>query len=212
MELAFDIGANLGTKLNVILSRAKKVVAFEPHPEVYPVLKDACQHIPNVIVDNRALSDQIGEKVFSMGDHSQISTFSSDWMTDSRFTKFNHTWYRKVAVNTTTLDSIIEEYGIPNYVKIDVEGYEYEVLTGLTKLIPNCVFSFEWAEECKDSIIKSFNHLTNLGYNKFDVTRMHDEVKFDDQLEWKSLDDLNFIESLDRNRMDAWGMIYFKVA
>lgn len=208
MELSFDIGANAGNKFEKILNKTKKLVAFEPNPNLYENLKRRYKDIENVTIDNRALSDQIGEKEFNLCHADTISTFSQDWITNSRFSN-NYSWNQKIIVTTTTLDSIIEEYGEPNYVKVDVEGYELEVFLGLTKLIPNCIFSFEWAEEQKSKIILTLSHLKNLGYTKFYYTE-GDDCKFEDEISWVEFDKFEFIEKLEPQRKTLWGMVYFK--
>ena len=112
-------------------------------------------------------------------------------------------------VPTTTLDSIIEEYGEPNYVKVDVEGYEFEVFLGLTKLIPNCIFSFEWAEEQKIKITQTLSHVKNLGYTQFYYTE-HDDCKFEEDINWIEYNDFEFVDKLNPERKSLWGMVYFK--
>jgi FkbM family methyltransferase len=41
------------------------------------------------------------------------------------------TWTDWQDVETTTLDSLISEYGVPHYLKVDVEGFETSVFRGL---------------------------------------------------------------------------------
>ena len=48
----------------------------------------------------------------------------------------------KFSVPMTTLDALIGEFGIPDFVKVDVEGFEADVLRGLTKRIFYCRLSF----------------------------------------------------------------------
>jgi hypothetical protein len=74
-------------------------------------------------------------------------------------TKFN--WDTKVIVPVTTLDRLIEEYGQPAFCKIDVEGFEFEVLKGLSR--PIRVVSIEFTPEFMDPAIDSINRLSSLG-------------------------------------------------
>ena len=137
-----------------------------------------------------------------------ISTLSNDWVENSRFTG-NYFWNQSIIVETITLSDAIREYGIPDYVKIDTEGYEYEILTNFHELLPNTLFSFEWAEEQKEKIEKILQHLNNLGYNSFGFTE-GDPVMFDNQINWSNYENFKLIETLDSNRKALWGMIYFK--
>jgi hypothetical protein len=60
---------------------------------------------------------------------------------------------------------MIEKYGLPQFCKIDVENYEFEVLKGLTQPIP--IISFEVAIETFDNTVRCLEYLENLGYQKF---------------------------------------------
>lgn len=207
MNLIYDIGANIGTTSDIFKNIAKKVVCFEPNPQLKTILDNKFKNT-NVTVDGRGVSNHNGIQKFKIASTHTISTFAEDWINSSRFTH-EYTWNSGIEVATITLDSIIDEYGTPDYIKIDIEGYEYEVISSFTKLIPNMVVGFEWAEEQKTKIELTLNHLVDLGYNKFSYTEA-DKVLFDTEIEWKTIDNLSLIENLDSNRKNKWGMIYFK--
>jgi len=207
MDLIFDIGANDGSSALKFITKSKKVVCFEPNPQLADSLTSTFINQP-VIVDNRGVSYKNGKQIFKIANANTISTFSEDWISNSRFSN-GYEWSQHVEVDTITLDSIIEEYGIPDYIKIDTEGYEYEILTSFTKLLPNTLFSFEWAEEQKLKIESTINYLNNLGYNMFGYT-ICDEILYDDQVEWKEFNKFDLLESLIPERKEKWGMIYFK--
>ena len=82
-------------------------------------------------------------RTFHLSNASTISSFSDEWISsvkNTRFKGFNRD--RTMEVEMTTLDKLIETYGIPVFIKIDVEGYELEVLKGLSK--PVRLISFEY--------------------------------------------------------------------
>jgi FkbM family methyltransferase len=207
MNLVFDVGSNVGTTVEFFSQKANKVIGFEPNPRLVEILRKRFNN-RNVIIDSRGLSNEIGEKKFRIANADTISTFSEDWVNNSRFTG-GYSWNEGIIVDTTTLDSVIEQYGTPDYIKIDVEGYEFEVLTSLTKVLENTIISFEWAEEQKNKIEQTIKYLFNLGYKKFSYTEA-DKILMDVEIDWRTIDKLNLIENLDDQRKDKWGMIYVK--
>jgi hypothetical protein len=207
MKLVIDIGANVGNTVEEFLNNSEQVICFEPNPALVSHLKNRFFKRP-VVVDGRGVSNHRGKQIFKISNTNTISTFSEDWINNSRFTDL-YEWKREVEVETITIDDIIDEYGIPDYIKLDIEGYEYEVLTSFSKLLPNTVFAFEWAEEQKNKINLIINHLTNLGYNQFSYTEA-DAIKLDEDIDWTSYQDFNLLEELNPERKEKWGMIYFK--
>lgn len=207
MKLVFDIGANIGKTVDIFKTKSEKVIAFEANPNLTTSLENKFSG-QNVLVVNKGLSNENGIKKFNIASYHTISTFAEDWINESRFSN-SYNWNQSVDISTITLDSAIDEYGIPDYIKIDVEGYEYEVLTSFTKLLPNTIFAFEWAEEQKNKIEKIINHIKSLGYTHFSYTEA-DDVLFDNQISWTSFESFNLLENLNPNRKDKWGMIYFK--
>jgi FkbM family methyltransferase len=207
MNLVFDVGSNVGTTVEFFSQKANKVIGFEPNPRLVEILRRRFNN-RNVIIDSRGLSNEIGEKKFRIANADTISTFSEDWVNNSRFTG-GYSWNEGIIVETTTLDSVIKQYGTPDYIKIDVEGYEFGVLTSLTKLLENTIISFEWAEEQKNKIEQTIKYLFNLGYKKFSYTEA-DKILIDSEIDWRTIDKLNLIENLDDQRKDKWGMIYVK--
>ena len=90
-----------------------------------------------------------------------------------------------------------------------MEGHEFEVLTSFTKLLPNTLLSFEWAEEQKSKIESTIHYLNKLGYNMFGYTEF-DKILFDEEIDWKEYKNFDFIESLTPERKERWGMVYVK--
>ena len=207
MKLVIDIGANVGNTVEQFLISSEKVICFEPNPALVKHLNNRFFKRP-VVVDGRGVSNLKGKQIFKISNANTISTFSEDWINNSRFSD-SYNWGRTVEVDTITLDGIIDEYGIPDYIKIDIEGYEYEVLTSFSKLLPNTIFAFEWAEEQKTKINLIINHLINLGYNQFSHTEA-DSIQLDEDIDWKSYHEFNLLKELNPEKKEKWGMIYFK--
>ena len=75
-----------------------------------------------------------------------------------RFSDFQ--WNKKEKVKVATLDSMITEFGRPSFIKIDVVGFEYEVIQGLSEKVNN--ISIEFTPEYIDSTLASLNYLGNI--------------------------------------------------
>lgn len=206
-NLVFDIGANLGNATEFLLRYSNKVICFEPNPELAKMLRIRFLG-QNVFVDARGVSDRIEVKQFFLSNAHTISTFDKAWISQSRFSN-EFKWDQSIDVQTTTLDSLISEYGVPDFVKIDVEGHELSVLTGLSKLLENTTFGFEWTEERYDDIIKIFRHIESLGYNDFSFS-YEDKLTFGEELDWGKWQSLKLHQDINVERKSRWGMIYFK--
>ena len=198
----FDVGANIGNKTAYYLSLgAHQVICIEPHPQVLITLQDRYQYDSRVIIVPRGLSDQPGIVSFFPARSSTISTMAADWMT-GRFK--NEIWESQIEVPVVTLDAIIAEYGVPDFCKIDVEGYELNVLMGLTHRIP--FLSFEFTYEFLEQKTKpSLDRLTQLEFTHFNVSfGESDHFAFEDWIDSDTL--FSFLKNSKDNL--SWGDIY----
>ena len=148
VSLIFDIGANDGHKTHIFSTIAKKVIACEPDPHNLEILTARFGKKKNIIIEPHALSEKKGTAdMYIHYSGSALNTLNPKWKSILEKDD-NKRWPEKVVftgtnikVNTTTLDALIDQYGIPDMIKIDVEGYEKNVLYGLTH--PVKFISFE---------------------------------------------------------------------
>ena len=166
--LFFDIGANVGEYTQYLLSQgAEKVVAVEPNPDLADYLMNK-----RFLGDSRvsvlayAVSDKPGLIPFRISNASTISTCDEDWVNKSRFTGQFH-WAPPIQVPTISIDSLVDIYGVPQALKVDVEGYEIHALCSLTRPLSETEVSFEWHEEKWDETVQCVEHLATLGLNWF---------------------------------------------
>lgn len=167
-DLCFDIGANYGNRTDVFLKLNTKVVALDPQKSCYDFLKKKYNH--RVIILQKGAGAEAGYLDFYVNEkNSQVSTFSNKWINDLKQTRFaGNEWNRTEKVEVTTLDALIAEFGEPQFIKIDVEGFEPEVIKGLSK--PFHYLSFEYAvPEKLDNLLECLQLLhskyKNLGVN-----------------------------------------------
>jgi FkbM family methyltransferase len=206
--LIFDIGANRGTFTDVCLSRFTdlEIVTIEPNPELYEWLRNKYEKVNSVIVLPNVVSSVNDTLIdFYLADTDTISTAEMDWIASSRFSA-ESSWYGPIQIPSITIDSLVEKYGIPNLIKIDVEGYELEVLKGMTSKQKE--ICFEWAEEQYEKINQSCEHLKNIGYTEFGYIEGDDYLQKPN--EYTSWEQSNFHNDINPKRMSKWGMIWAK--
>jgi FkbM family methyltransferase len=184
MNLIFDIGFNVGEFTQTCFNKYKDciVIAVEANPNL---CKSVSQHFftnYNFSLLNNLVSNIEGDEIDFYISHNAtgVSTASTEFMENSRFTKGSKhlgensiNWAEPIKVQSITIDSMIERYGMPDLIKIDVEGYEYNVLSGLTQKAND--ICFEWHEEEIDNLYKILEHLQNIGYTQFGVIGWFDE-------------------------------------
>ena len=124
--------------------------------------------------------------------------------------------HTKTSCKTISLDNLIIKYGVPDLIKIDVEGAEDLAISSLTKKVET--LCFEWAQEFPLVTKNSIDCLMKIGFTKFYIQE-GDACNFTPkEEEYKS--DLKFIENelnIDRTKLNkrgklvpAWGMIWAK--
>ena len=161
--LVFDVGAHKGAKTDLYLAQHAQVVCIEPQPACVELLMRKYQFNPQVQIVSQGLAEAPGSmELYICSDSPTISTFSEEWQ-HGRFENYN--WDKKVTVPVTTLDALIAEFGVPCFCKIDVEGFEYIVLKGLSQ--PIAYISFEFTKELFKNSKLCLQHLKNLGYTNF---------------------------------------------
>ena len=164
-NLIFDIGANIGLKTRTFLESGARVVCFEPQPECISALQRDFGGDKKVTIVSKGIANKDGKMDMAIcSEANTISTFSAKWQT-GRFSEYR--WDKTVEVDVITLNQAIQEFGKPDYIKIDVEGFEYEVLLGLSHKVS--LLSFEFVAEDMGNAKKCVTRLQELGYQSFNV-------------------------------------------
>ncbi len=202
--LCFDVGANVGDKTDIFLQFGATVVAVEPQESCWRVLKRRFRNNANVHVVNKALDKTVGCKQISIDRSHAISSMSRQWIDNVRKSgRFSsHKWNYRVTVETTTLDKLIKEYGVPDFCKIDVEGFEYEVLQGLSH--PIKTMSFEFIPEYLEPVLSCIEYLSKLGKAEFNYS-LANSMEFA-LPGWNNVD--NIVNILQTLSADSQGDVY----
>jgi FkbM family methyltransferase len=148
-DVVFDVGANVGQRTQIFSQLCRQVIAIEPQAQCVRHLRSRFMFSSNVIIEQLALGEREGEAVLRESDSHTISSMSSRFIETVGKARFKgSSWERRVTVEMKTLDQLIAAYGTPKFIKIDVEGYEAQVLAGLNH--PVSYLSFEFTPELMD--------------------------------------------------------------
>ncbi|MBU0579717.1 MAG: FkbM family methyltransferase [Candidatus Margulisbacteria bacterium] len=204
-DLCFDIGANKGEKAKIFLALGAKVICVEPQSALKKEFDTKFKNTPNVIFVNKGLADQEGWGELALCEtDNTLATLSSAWIQNSRFSK-SHNWHSKEKIPLTTLDLLIKKYGVPKFCKIDVEGYEVNVIKGLSQSIPFIAFEFTKEELTNAKIVLA--HLKKIGSIVINYT-LGEKNQFIEN-SWLSPEEI--ISKLEKNKDPLlWGDIYVK--
>jgi FkbM family methyltransferase len=151
VKCCLDIGANIGNYTKVLLKKTKSnVFAFEPLSEAFEELKKIQKNFPERLkIENIALGDEdCLKKIYSIDEKSEKASLEKSidklsFIENKKIKEFN--------VQVKKLDSLnfFDKKNKIDFLKIDTEGYEFEVLKGAKKVLefnkPNFIqIEFNW--------------------------------------------------------------------
>ena len=167
-DLVFDLGAHAGNRTRAFAAMGCRVVAVEPQPDFARLLRTLFAASPGVEVIDAAVGEQAGRTSLLISERTPtVTTIARAWH-EARATEpdFSHVeWNRRIEIETTTLDLLIERFGRPAFVKIDVEGAEPGVLAGLSR--PVRALSFEYLPRALDYARVCVERLGSLGAYRY---------------------------------------------
>jgi len=169
-DLAFDIGSHVGDRVSSFRRVGARVVALEPQPLAFRALRLIHGRDKHVRLVQAACGVEAGRlRLHINTNNPTVSTASTAFLSAAEGAEGwdEQVWDQQFDVACVTLDELIAEYGEPQFVKIDVEGFEGDVLGGLTR--PVRALSFEFTTIQRGVAFDCLARLTALGEYRFNV-------------------------------------------
>lgn len=192
-DLCFDIGANLGNRVRAFRRLGCRVVAVEPQRSCVAALRREFGGDADVVIVDAAAGAVPGKASLRVSPDHVLSSLSEEFINrtkaSGRFAASE--WTGEEEVEVTTLDTLVAEYGLPRFLKIDVEGYEAAVVAGLSQ--PVELVSFEWTPELSENAVGTINRLAALGAYCFNLS-WGESMRFSREQWWTREEVLSVVE------------------
>jgi FkbM family methyltransferase len=190
-DVAFDIGSHVGDRIGAFRRLGARVVALEPQPDCAAVIGALYAGDGDVTLVEEACGPQPGRLTLHINSaNPTVTTASAEFLraADGAGGWEGQTWDRQITVPVTTLDALVAAHGRPAFVKIDVEGFEADVLAGLSAAVP--ALSFEFTTIQRDVAQRCLALLARLGAYRFDVALGETQrLEFDRWIEGQEMAD-----------------------
>ncbi len=208
-DLFFDVGANNGNRIEPIVDSGIRIVAIEPQEICATNLRRWFGDKIQVI--QKGLGEEEETRTMHISNINVLSSFSDEWIEKTNNSgRFNNAcWPMDKQVEMITLDILIEEFGVPKFIKIDVEGFELEVLKGLSRPVEMISYEYTVPEQtdralmCLDRIINIMGNEILCNYSKGESM----EWALDD---WTTPNEMEKIIKSSNFRKTGFGDLYIR--
>lgn len=167
-DLIFDLGVNAGQDTEFYLRKGFKVVGVEANPFLYNKAKKDLEPYINdrqlTLLNIGVWSERSTLKFYSNLDNDHWSSF------DPSYGCRNGTRFEIVEIECIRIIDLLEEFGVPHYMKIDVEGADKHIISDLGNVsqLPKFISVEEYGVNCVDD-------LSRLGYSGFKIVPQRDK-------------------------------------
>jgi FkbM family methyltransferase len=173
-DLIFDVGLHQAQDTRFYLKKGFRVVAVEASPQLVDSARsEFAEEIAagQLTIVDAAVAPEPGEVTLHLNQRSEWNTINADW--NDRNAALGSPSTDTVRVPAVRFDSLIEKYGVPYFLKIDIEGADMLCLEGLRPPdVPQHV-SIEADKVSWNGIRREFEVLQALGYRRFKVVAQH---------------------------------------
>lgn len=207
-ELVFDVGANVGEWTDAFRAIGCRVVAVEPQADCAALIRGRYSRDPDVTVVEAAVTDRPGTQELILtstgSEHASLSREFIDSIIGGG-SPAPTLVVGTVAVESLTLAQLYDRFGVPGYIKLDIEGLE-EAALATARPLPD-LLSFEFHREWLEAARAILERLRPEGY-VCNVT--YGEWLWFEWTDWRPPSEaLGALEGLPR---DAWGNVFARSA
>ncbi len=169
-DLAFDIGAHVGDRAACFARLGAHVVVVEPQAPLLRALRLLLRG-GDVTLLRTLVGAATGEATLHLNSaNPTVATASREFIAaaDGAPGWEGQRWDATLTLPVTTLDALAAAHGMPHFIKIDVEGFEAEVLRGLSH--PPRALSFEFTTIQRDVALAALERCVALGFSAFNAS------------------------------------------
>lgn len=169
-DLVFDVGAHVGDRVASFRRLGARVVAIEPQRSMVRALRLLHGRDRSVTIEAIAVGAEAGRaRMLINSDNPTISSISPAFVEAAQGAPGWETqrWDESADVEVTTLDALIARHGLPAFIKLDVEGFEAEALSGLSQVVH--ALSFEFTTIQPGVALACIEQCVALGYARFNA-------------------------------------------
>jgi len=208
--LVFDVGANIGVKTGVFLKLGARVVAVEPNPECADLVESDHRHSVsngNLTIVRAAVGSDRGRLTLRLFEGANSISSGSESFVKAALEAGQRNG-GSIEVEQVTLEDLVARFGLPDFIKVDVEGMDAEVLRGLKSRPRLLSFEYNLNPRVWPNTLRCVDEVRRLGFSE---AQFSDPDHPDERSgRWALLDGL--VDALQRRSggVEIWGDVFVR--